>query len=721
VAARPRNRFVAVLGLVVYALVAGLIVAAAAFPAAAVAGLAAKSGADAFDALPTALTVQQSPQITNVYASDAKTLLTTFYDEDRRDIPLTQVAPNLRNAIVASEDMRFYDHHGVDIKGVARAFVANQSAGQTQQGASTLTEQYVRQALEYSATDPQAIVDATEDTPGRKIREARYALAIEKTLTKDQILERYLNIAAFGNGAYGVYAAAEVYFNKPASALSLGESALLAGLVQAPTTYNPMTDAGRKLAVARRDDHVLPNMVKMGYLTKTQADEAKKAPLAFVGKAPANDCTGVTVNNWGFFCDYFLEWWNSQPAFGSDTYEREDLLKRGGYTIVTSLDVGEQAAATKNITAQAKSLKGSDALMLAGVEPGTGHIQVMAVNRTYSNDSSGNGASTNPDKRRAGTKGNYPNTTVPLISGGEGINGYQFGSTFKMFTMIAALESGMHLNWTFNAPAQFVSNYIVAANSPAACQGTHYCPTNASASEAGTYNMWTGFGNSVNTFFVPLEQQVGAQNAVAVAKAMGVQFRTHGTPQNPADYELANNPAYAEQWGAFTLGVAAVTPLDMANAYATVAADGQYCQPLPVVSVTAFDGSALDVAKPHCSQVIPVDVARAAADAARCPVGDQSAFGECHGGTATGSQGIVRKPVAGKTGTTDDDKTAALIVMTKQLSIAGIVCDPDYSNYSPHYSHAQVNAAVADTLRDASTGKPSVNFTAPTHTTAYGG
>src|SRR5581483_8258894 len=221
---RDRSLLSNAMGLLVCGLLAGVVVAAAAFPAVAMTGLAAKAGADAFDNLPSVLTVQQSPQITYVYASDGKTLLTTFYDENRRDIPITDVAPVMKEAMVASEDTRFYQHNGVDIKGVARAFVNNQSGG-SQQGASTLTMQYVRQAIEYSSTSPQEIVDATADTPGRKLREMHYALALEKQLTKDQILERYLNIAPFGSGAFGIYAASEVYFGVAPRDLTLGEAA----------------------------------------------------------------------------------------------------------------------------------------------------------------------------------------------------------------------------------------------------------------------------------------------------------------------------------------------------------------------------------------------------------------------------------------------------------------------------------------------------------------
>src|SRR6266545_1674201 len=165
---RDRSLLSNAVSLLVCGLLAGVVVAAAAFPIVAMSGLVAKAGADSFDRLPSALTVQQSPQITYVYASDGKTLLSTFFDENRLDVKLGEVAEVMQQAMVAAEDTRFYEHHGVDAKGVARAFVANQSSGDTAQGASTLTMQYVRLAIEYSASAPQDVVDATANTPAAR-------------------------------------------------------------------------------------------------------------------------------------------------------------------------------------------------------------------------------------------------------------------------------------------------------------------------------------------------------------------------------------------------------------------------------------------------------------------------------------------------------------------------------------------------------------------------
>jgi membrane peptidoglycan carboxypeptidase len=697
------------------ALITGLLVAAAVFPFVAGPGLLAKAGVDRFESLPTSLTVPQSPQSSSLYASDGKTLITTFYDENRHDVRLNDVAPVMRQAIIAAEDQRFYQHHGVDIKGTIRAFVANQQVGATTQGASTITMQYVRLALEYSATTPKEVIDATIDDPNRKIREVRYALALEKQFTKEEILERYLNVAPFGNGAFGVYAAAQFYFGKVPKDLTLAEAALLAGLVKGPTGYNPLTTSGRPKALERRA-YVLDTMLKTNVINQRQHDEAASNELKVIGRSAPNGCTNVTNNTWGFYCDYFVRWWLQQKAFGADEYERENRLNSGGYTIVSSLDTGEQAAAMRNITNVEKiTNRNPNALMLAGVEPGTGRIQLMAVNRVFSNDQSQNGPNTNKDKK--GQRGNYPNTTVPLLSGGGDSGGYQFGSTFKLFTMLTALSQGIPLSNTITTTSPYVSKYIISASSPAACHGNHYCPRNASNSEVGVFDMWSGFGSSVNTYFVPLEEQVGAGNVVAMAKKLGITFNGDPNDSNSDAYRAR----FGNEWGAFTLGVMSTTPLQMAAAYATIAADGQYCAPIPVIEIRDFGGAKLDeAAKPRCSQAVSVDVARAAADAAQCPVGGHSAFGACPPHvTAGGTRGIVGKPVAGKTGTTDNDRTAALIVMTKQLAIAGIEADPDNSD-TRGYSHDHVNSAVQHTLHDAMVGKQALNFTKPSDKLAFG-
>src|SRR3989440_1036581 len=311
-------------------LVGGLAVAALTFPVAALAGLTLKSGTDAFDSLPKQLLIVPSPQTSYVYAADGKTLLTSFYEEDRKYIPIGQMSPLVQRAIVAAEDSRFYEHHGVDLKGTVRAFVANQQAGGVSQGASTLTMQYVRNALRDSADDPQDAVDATAQNSRRKLREMRLAIALEQRMSKKQILEGYLNVAYFGHRAYGIFAASDIYFSKPPSELTLGEAAMIAGMVQAPSDYDP-TGADGPAALNRRN-YVVDRMAELGDIGAADAARAKAAPITLHLTDPPNDCVSVpaTHNDWGFFCDVFKQWWLRQPSFGRDPAARLANLRRGG-------------------------------------------------------------------------------------------------------------------------------------------------------------------------------------------------------------------------------------------------------------------------------------------------------------------------------------------------------------------------------------------------------
>src|SRR5690242_8791969 len=346
---RDHNVFANATSLLICGLLAGVVVAAAAFPAAAMSGLAAKAGGQTFASLPSELKDLSSPQITRIYASDNKTQISQFYDEFRSDVPLKDMSKYITAAMVAAEDREFYHHNGVDLKGVARAFVNNNN-GKSKQGASTITMQWVRMSLAYSATNPQEVVDATKDTPKRKITEMKYALQVEKELSKDQILERYLNIAPFGANAYGIFAASQIYFNKKPKDLTIGQASMLAGMVKAPSSFNPTTPEGYKQIKQRRDNYVIPGMVLMGAITQAEADKAIKEPIPRTIRPVGNGCVSVAKNIWGFFCDYFYRWWMSREEFGETAYDRERRLKSGGYRITTTLDIKAQANARDRIS-----------------------------------------------------------------------------------------------------------------------------------------------------------------------------------------------------------------------------------------------------------------------------------------------------------------------------------------------------------------------------------
>lgn len=691
--------------------ISGVALAAAVYPLAAASGLALKSGAEKIDSLPQEMRIDPPAQTTYVYANDGKTLVTMFYEEHRRYTAIENISVNMQNAIISAEDSRFYHHHGVDPRGIARAFVANQQAGGVSQGASTLTMQYVRMALRDGARTPQEAVEATEQTSARKLREMRLATLVEKKFTKPQILERYLNAAYFGHRAFGVYAAAEVFFSTTPDKLTITQAATLAGLVQAPSAYDP---AGHdKRAATNRRNYVIDRMVNLKYVPTNVGAAAKKTPIKLRLTTPPNDCVSVSKkhNDWGFYCDLFKTWWLNQPAFGRNPVEREDNLRRGGYRIRLALDPNVQADAQRHVLAkEAKTSRYAHGLVL--VQPGTGRVRAMAVNRTYSLDQKDNGKNSDPNKRSAHIPGNYPNTVNPLLGGGS-LPGYQAGSTFKMFTMLAALDKGMPLSTGFYAPTKYKSKYWTGVNDPKACGGGHWCPQNASASMAGHRTMWSGFGMSVNTYFVQLEQKVGAENAVRMAERLGLTWRTDID-------KLQASPEKANTWGAFTLGVADTTPLEMAEAYATVAADGMYCAPLPVNAIRHSDGTDVlydgrSTAAPQCKRAFSPAVAQAAADAASCTTGSGAKKGGCGPwSTAPEVRGLVGRPVAGKTGTTDDTRSAWFVGFTTQFAAASFVADPD----NPFHEVGDWNSwkpiqSVAQTLRDASADLPKEKFTAP--------
>jgi membrane peptidoglycan carboxypeptidase len=544
------------------------------------------------------------------------------------------------------------------------------------------------------------------------------AVAVEQKLSKAEILERYLNVVYFGHQAYGIAAASQVYFSKGPADLTLPEAAMLAGLVQAPSEYDP---AGDRTAATNRRDYIIDRLADRHDVTRTVADQAKTQPITLHLSEPPSDCVATAENSWGFFCDLFKSWWSDQPAFGSSPPERIARLRRGGYRIVTSLDVGLQDGAQRNVTAK-EPVTSTFAHGLVAVEPGTGRVEAMAVNRVYSTDRTHNGPQADQHGSPTGGTGSYPDTVDPLLGGGD-LPGFQAGSTFKLFTMLAALDQDMPLATSIYSPQKYRSNYLSGPGEPASC-GTHWCPSNANAAMTGQQTMWSAFGRSVDTYFVQLEERVGADRAVAMAQRLGLRWRT-GIDQRQA------SPEQAAGWGAFTLGVADTTPLEMAGAYATIAADGSYCEPLPVLSITDPDGAPVtmsgdrpvEVAAPRCHQVLRPEVARAAVDAARCVTGYGAASrGVCGDQpTAPTVYPQVRRPVAGKTGTGDNDQAAWFVGISPALSVASFIADPDNPLHAVGAAnHGKPIQSAAETLRDGLAGLPVREFTAPAATTAYG-
>jgi membrane peptidoglycan carboxypeptidase len=706
--------------LLICGLLAGVVVAAAAFPLVAFSGLAAKAGGEAFGQLPDELTVKRTPQISYVYASDNKTLLATMYDENRRDLPLSAIPEVVQKAMLAAEDQKFYEHNGVDVKGFARAFIANKTSGEVEQGASTITMQLVRMSLTFTSS-PENVIQATEDTNPRKLREIRYAIALEQQMSKDQILENYLNTAYFGLRSYGIFAAAQVYFKKELNDLTLGETAFLVSLVKSPSDLD--NQAGKDRMLVRRN-YVLDEMVELKYISREIADAAKAEKLEIIGFLTPNGCVQANTNHWGFFCDYFQRWWERQEVFGATKFDRERQLRSGGFRITTTMDLTVQEAAYRNAVKQAP-IGDPNALMLAAIEPGTGKVRALAVNRNFQLDTNNeNGLHTNPKVQAAapGTKGSYPNTTNPLLSADPAVQGYRPGSVMKVYTAIAALENGYPLDTVINTQATAVSKY--RHKLPPNCGG-YWCPPNDGNRVFGPVNMWEAFGRSVNTYFVPLFDMVGGDKVMSVAKRMGLSF--YDVPDNPADTpgngtkddDYYSSTANSNIWSPFTLGISTHHPLEIANTFATLAADGVYCEPTPIETIHNFKKEKLDISNAKCEQRFDPEVARAAIDMARCPVGETSQVGgRCGGSTAGDSKRIIGRPIAGKTGTADNKSSSTYTVTTKQLAMSGFLTNPDWPDTDHDMDHTGprgVNPAVQYAMAEAMADKPAIQFTAPTN------
>lgn len=624
-----RNRWERIAVFAGVSLVTGVLFAAAALPFVGSLGIGVRKAIDSFNALPAVLDTPPLALQTVILAADG-TRIATIYSQNRTEVPLSQVSPYVRQAIVAIEDSRFLDHHGVDLRGTIRALVTNSSSGGVQQGGSTITQQYVKNVLIDSATTPQEAAAAHSRTLLRKIREARYALALEQRLTKAQILERYLNIAYFGHGAYGIEAAAETYFSTTAAKLSLVQAATLAGLVQSPVGYDPTRHP--HIATVRRNA-VLRRMFELGYITKAQELKAQAVAIKtqlHVGGAH-NGCISSIAP---FFCNYVLRVLRSDPAFGATVADRDALINQGGLVIRTTLNLTAQASAQNAVDSKIPENDASGkAAAISMVRPGTGEIIAMAENRKWG--ITGVGATT------------Y-NYNVNASMGGT--VGMQAGSTFKIFTLAAAIKQGITPYTTIAAPySRTFTGFTNCAT------GAPFPPfTVHNDAGGGTYDMFSGIAYSVNTFFIALEEKTGLCDPVDIAKAVGVTL-ANGKP-------VLGVPT-------FTIGTMEVSPLTMAEAYATFAAHGVYCKPIVVLSITDRTGKSLPVPPSQCNQAVPRNIADTVTGILTNVID-----GPYPGRTGEGLS--LGRDAAGKTGTTNSNAAVWFCGFTPDLAAAVWVGDP---------------------------------------------
>ncbi|MEU0674529.1 transglycosylase domain-containing protein [Streptomyces sp. NPDC006172] len=606
----------------------GAVLAGIALPAFGALGLAAKGTVESFDELPANLKTPPLSQRTSILDAQGKQIA-TVYSRDRTVVDLANISPYMQKAIVAIEDSRFYEHGAVDLKGVLRALNKNARSGEVAQGASTLTQQYVKNVfVEEAGDDPTKVAQAIQQTIGRKIRELKYAIQVEEELGKKKILENYLNITFFGQQAYGVEAASQRYFSKHAKDLTLPESALLAGIVQSPSRYDPVNDEAE---ATKRRNTVLQRMAEVGDVSAADAAKAQQAPLGLKVNKPKNGCI-TAVQGASFFCKYVERVFLSDPVFGKTKEERSKVWNQGGLTIRTTLDPQTQ----KSVQASLKDhVYKTDKVAAAAtmVEPGTGKILGMGQSKPY-------GYAKNE------TEYNY---SVNKAMGGSNF-GFPTGSTFKPFVAAAALEQGRPVNQAYPAPYEmpYPETVQTCSGRPWVNDGKpKYKLENESESEVGPFELKKAMELSVNTYFVQMLADIGMCPVVKMTNALGVvQGNGDKVPEVPSS---------------MTLGSTGLSPLTMASAYAAFASRGMYCTPIAIESITQTVGGqkkSLAVPKSTCSRAM----SEKTADSINTLLSGVTDSG-------TGRQaGLSGRDNAGKTGTTDERKNAWFVGYTPNLS-----------------------------------------------------
>ncbi|WBQ08157.1 transglycosylase domain-containing protein [Kribbella sp. CA-293567] len=634
---------------------AGALAAGLAIPFAGFIGSSSAGVAGSVQNLPMELEPETPAVRSRILAADGS-LIATVYEQNRIPVKLSQISPIMRQAIIAIEDSRFYEHGALDAKGTLRAMVRNQSEGEVQQGGSSITQQFVKLTLlEKAKTDEQRRL-ATAVTYQRKVAELRYAIGIESQYSKDEILERYLNLVNFGDGAYGVQTAAQHYFRVPAKDLDLAQSALLAGLVKNPTGYDPTNDLKRS---KERRDVVLRRMAELGVVSQAQAAAEIKKPidLSRMRKVP----NGCANSPYPFYCEYVVSKLLDNPALGPTPKERDHKLKTGGITVRTSLVPKLQAAAQASINAHTKRTDTAIAAVTI-IEPGTGLVKAMVQSRPYGNGRYQTAYNYNVEKSYAG-----------------GYGGFQNGSTMKAFTVAAALQRGLPMSYRIDSPAQIDLSGKKFRTCKGVTEDPDYKPKNSTKS--GDLTMVEAARASTNTYFLQLSQRTGLCAPATIAAKLGMYNAQTRGPLN--------------QVVSFTLGVDYTTPLMLANAYATFAARGNFCTPHLVTSIVDKTGRPIATPGRSCRQAIAKEVAD----------GVNRVLGAVMepGGTG-GRLNFGRYDLAGKTGTIQENRAVWYAGYAPNLAAAAVVADATLEYTNLMYGHTLNGRDISDPTGSGTAG-----------------
>ncbi|MDN4645248.1 transglycosylase domain-containing protein [Arthrobacter sp. PsM3] len=582
-----------VLGFLTVSAICGVLVASLAVPGVAAAGVAVSRSIIFFNHLPAELAVEPPSQSTKVLSADGKPIA-TFFAENRVKIGLDQMSPYIRDAIVAIEDSRFYKHAGVDPQGILRALTANLTGG-SRQGASTLTQQYVTNVINeslLSADRGDQVVLSGQKSIGDKVREMKLAIELEKKYSKDQILEGYLNIVFFNRDAYGIEAAARHFFSTSAKDLTLPQAALLAGLVNSPSYYDPTAHPENSV---KRRNQVLDKMLSEGKILQADHDAAVASGVELKITPAKQGCSAADMAP--YFCDYISHLILNNPAYGVDATDREKKLYRGGLTITTTLDSRLQAAAQAQVDATAGANPDKWGASLVTIAPGTGKILAMAQNTVFL-----------PEPGKFDTQLNF-NVDAKDASGNDlnGAGGFQPGSTMKPFTFAEWLNEGKSMvaevdaarrTYPLDFPWKSSCGKVLGAYDTA--QKSLGATDDLQNNDEGYYRKMPvnyGLYNSINTATFAEAAELDFCGIQRMVDAVGLHSAVDNAQVNM--HQLGN-----------LLGAIGVAPLHLANAFATFAAEGKYCAPIGIADVTDASGRKLPAETSDCRSAVKPEVAR---------------------------------------------------------------------------------------------------------------
>ncbi|WP_169053855.1 transglycosylase domain-containing protein [Agromyces sp. H66] len=667
-------------GLIATSAAAATLVTVGITPTIATVGIAASGTIGMFENLPSYLEIGELSEKSDIYATASDgtpVLLASFYDQNRVEVGWDQISQYVKDAAVAGEDPRFYEHGGIDLQGTMRAAVTT-ATGRETQGGSSIAQQYVKNvrvqecerdaatvALEDLTDEEQAALTGderfalieeerlgcydkvTETTIDRKLKEMRLAIGVEKRYSKSEILLGYLNIAGFGGTVYGIEAAANYYYSTTAANVTLAQAASLLAIVNNPAKFKidkPDDEAngaanGYAENLGRRN-YILRQMLDEQKVTRAEFDEAIATPVEPAITEPSTGCQ--TALGRGFFCDYVKNILQTDPTFGEDAETRMLNFKRGGYQIYTTLDLDLQHAAEEAIAMNVpQTYPGWDlGAVVSSVQVGTGRVLAMAQNKSYSQD---------PLVLQQGPQFTSINYNTDFDYGGS--RGFQPGSSYKVFTLAQWLIEGHSLAERVDSRRK--SNWGVFQDS---CLGPHFAgdwnPRNDANEPGANYSALESTIGSINTGFVGMAKRLDLCGIRKTAEAFGVH-RADGAP-------LFQGPSSV-------IGTNEVAPLSMAVAFAGIANNGVTCTPIAIDRIVGRDGEEIPPPKSTCTQSVPPEVASTM----------HYALGRVMtGGTATASYFGTkpRVPLIGKTGTTDGSKDTWMVgASTKVATVAAVV------------------------------------------------